>query len=303
MQNINDLDLSPRDRIINITMNSHSIEQEKPEEKITRFNVKIESNTQPDSFLNKRYSIVFDLDNTLIYTTPLQTKNTSFVVYQQKSLNCRTRSSSSIRGTMQISLLQKGPPSESKINSVPNNQTSRNSMPRGTYRKFFVQTRPKLHEFLRSIIKEYNIFFYTASEREYAKDVVSKIFEETFSAECLKNQNDEDLTEFRNYMSNLDKIIFSREHCTFMNGYELKDLRLLNKPLSDIILVDDIQGSGLLQPLNSLIIPAFYGDVDDLFLTDELLPLLTQCSKTKELIPNIRKYAETLSPHLMLYDQ
>ena len=112
---------------------------------------------------------------------------------------------------------------------------------------------------------------------------------------------DENLKLFEDYMSNLEKIIFSREHCTFMNGYELKDLRLLNKPLSDVVLIDDIQGSGLLQPMNSLVIPAFYGDTDDNFLIDELLPLLSQCAETHELIVNIRKYAETLSPHLMLY--
>lgn len=235
-----------------------------------------------DSNSHKKYSIAFDLDNTLIYTTPIKTENTSFVIYQKKSVNYKTKSDSSIIKMM--ATIQ--PSNKTKVGSIESVK-----IPKYIKRKFFVQIRPNLIEFLRSVIQDYNIFFYTASEFEYAKEVVSKILEETF-----ENKN------FENFQ-NLEKIIFSRECCTFMNGYELKDLRLLNKPLSDILLVDDIQGSGILQPMNSLIIPPFYGDVNDNFLLGELLPLLKKCSELNELLPSIRKYAVELSPHLVLFPE
>lgn len=280
MQDLNEsIDLDRRERLINITLSPQDIEQGNADIALLS-----------TDFLNKKYSIAFDLDNTLIYTTPLQTNNTSFVIHQQKSLNCRTRSASMISEGMSHLV---GQTLNTKISSVPN--STRNSIPRGSFRRFYVQTRPDLNEFIRAVSKKYNMYFFTASDRDYAKEVVSKILEGAF------NQNEDDLGIFENYTSNLEKIIFSREHCTFKNGYELKDLRLLNKPLSDIVLIDDIQGSGLLQPMNSLIIPAFYGDTDDKFLIDELLPLLNTCAETQELLLSIRKNAETLSPHLMLF--
>lgn len=298
MQDLNDIDIDRRDRLININISPQEIEHESVGTTFWNKGSSDKTHVKFDTFLSKKYSIAFDLDNTLIYSTPLQTKNTSFVIYQQKNLDARSRSSSMISGGMPRDLIQMTPKLDSKISSVPN--STRSSIPKGSFRKFYVQIRPDLFEFIRLISKSYNIFFFTASEREYAKEVVSKIFEDAFSKNS-RNVDEEDLRNFENYMSNLDQIIFSREHCSFMNGYELKDLRLLNKPLSDVILVDDIQGSGLLQPMNSLIIPAFYGDTDDKFLINELLPLLNKCSETQELIMNIRKFAETLSPHLMLY--
>lgn len=245
-----------------------------------------EPNYRFDFKSNKKYSIAFDLDNTLIYTTPIKTENTSFVIYQRKSINYKTRSDSSIIKTMSSK-----PSLKTKIGSIENSKKIPSQ--KVVKRKFYVQIRPKLLEFLRSVSQDYNIFFYTASEKEYAKEVVSKIFQNAFYLDNVKNDD----------FDFLDKIIFSRENCTFMNGYELKDLRLLNKPLSDVILVDDIQGSGLLQPMNSLIIPPFYGDTNDNFLFDELLPLLSKCSQKSELIPSVRKYAIELSPHLVLFQE
>lgn len=249
------------------------------------------SNPNSVSFLNKKYSIVFDLDNTLVYTTPLQTEYTSFVIYQQKNTSHQAKSTTSLSTAMV---------SEKPLDATTgtSKRVSRYSIPRSKKRKFFVQIRPGLIDFLQCVSQNFNIFFYTASEREYAKEVVSKILKDASNTPSTKCA---DLTSFEYYLANLDKIIFSRECCKFMHGYELKDLSILNLPLTDIILVDDIQGSGLLQPMNSLIIPPFYGDINDNFLTDELLPLLTKCSQTHELIANIRRYAKDISPHLTLY--
>lgn len=239
---------------------------------------------------NKRYSVVFDLDNTLVYTTPLQTENTTFVIYQRKNISYKARSDTAILKSMASKITN-----ETKVGSIE--VKKKFSSPKIIKRKFYVQIRPKLIEFLQSIVQNYNIFFYTASEKEYAKEIVSKILEDAFQSQNTY------LKDFEYYKSNLDNIIFSRECCTFMNGYEIKDLRILNKPLSDVILIDDIQGSGLLQPMNSLIIPPFYGNINDNFLIEELLPLLMKCSEKSDLLQNIRKYAVELSPHLVLFPE
>lgn len=247
-------------------------------------NDKLDHVTVPDSFQKRRYSIVFDLDNTLVYTSPIQTQNTSFMIYHQIKNNLRAKSATNLPKfslTESFNIQQK---------------TFRESMPKCNKRKMFVQIRPYLFEFLRSISLNYNIYFYTSYEREYAIDIVSKILNDAFDVNFSKS------SDTYGYFENLDEIIFARECCKFINGYELKDLRILNQPLTDVILIDDIQSCGLLQPKNSLIIPPFYGDTDDAFLMEELLPLLNKCAECQELLSSIRKYSIELSPHLFVQD-
>ena len=182
---------------------------------------------------DEKYAVVFDLDNTLIYSTRIPTKDTSFMI-------------------------QFG---EKKT-------------------KMYIQVRPGLVTFLETIKNLYDIYFFTSSNSEYAYQIIRRIAPYVPPSHC-----------------------FYKEHCILKNGYELKDLRMINKPIRNVILVDDIQGSGLMQPLNSIIIPPFYGDTEDNMLLDELLPLLKKCSKKPELLLNIRKFAPPISPHLLLFYQ
>ncbi|OHS92796.1 hypothetical protein TRFO_40898 [Tritrichomonas foetus] len=196
-----------------------------------KFTDVIEKEEKDNNLNEKKYSIVFDLDNTLIYSTIIPTENTSF------SVQCGPRN-----------------------------------------RKVYIQVRPGLQDFIRRISEIFDIYFFTVTHKDYSRQVIERIAPFVNENHC-----------------------FYREDCIFKDGYEVKDLRLLNKPLSRTIMVDDIQGSCLLQPFNSIVIPPFYGDPNDDILQGELLPLLLESSKEDELLLNIRKYVEQLSPHLLLY--
>ena len=135
--------------------------------------------------------------------------------------------------------------------------------------KFYVQFRPGLNEFLKEVSKYYDIFFFTASDNEYANKVIDAIWPQTPKSHR-----------------------FFRDSCKPKNGYLVKDLSLLHKQLSHVILIDDIEGSALLQPRNLVRISPYYGDNNDNVLLNQLLPLLTNSASENDVldavITNIR---------------
>jgi RNA polymerase II subunit A small phosphatase-like protein len=67
---------------------------------------------------------------------------------------------------------------------------------------------------------------------------------------------------------------YYRQHCTkvFSHREDLdtqpaaflaKDLRVVGRPLNEVILVDDTASSGILQPDNTILIPTWTGDPSD----------------------------------------
>ena len=259
-------------------------------------------------------SIAFDLDNTLIYSTQLPTNNSTLFIIQEQPRplsSARTRSSLSLTSTIPSSSKNESNSSEPSASFDDTSQFKR-AKPRSDTtktkvkgQKIYIQFRPGLVPFFRSVSKAFNIFFFTSAERSYAKNVISKIIEFAFSPDKdidnLKNEDDDFAYYYNYFSSNIENILFSREHCAFRNGYEMKDLQIIKQPLSNIILVDDMKGCGLPQPLNSVTVPAFYGNINDSFLLGQLLPLLMKCQGTNDFILNIRKYAETLSPAIIFY--
>lgn len=63
---------------------------------------------------------------------------------------------------------------------------------------------------------------------------------------------------------------FYRNSCFNYNGAYVKDLRIFNKPLSDIAIVDNSMGAFRFQIDNGVPINDFYDDLDD----DELVHLM-----------------------------
>ena len=120
----------------------------------------------------------------------------------------------------------------------------------------FIATRPGLQKFLAEISKIYEVFIFTYAEKEYADKVLDIIAPEI------------DL-EHRLY----------RDQCVKIQGYSVKDLRMIQRPLSRIILVDDTPSCALLQPPNLIHILPYQGDTSDTVLLDELLPTLQHCAK------------------------
>jgi TFIIF-interacting CTD phosphatase-like protein len=108
---------------------------------------------------------------------------------------------------------------------------------------------------LESVSRRFDIYFFTASERDYANQVIDAI------APATPHDHR-----------------FFRDACFTCAGYPVKDLRLLQRPLTRILIVDDIEGSAMFQPENLIRIVPWYGREDDNVLATELLPLLVQCA-------------------------
>lgn len=107
-------------------------------------------------------------------------------------------------------------------------------------RKFFVQTRPYLQLFLDKLSKSYDIYIFTSSNEKYANKIIDKI------------------------LPNLKKSCrFFRDSCINMYGYLVKDLDVINKPLSQILLIDDSAGSALKNPKNLVKIKPWSGERND----------------------------------------
>jgi Dullard-like phosphatase family protein len=134
-------------------------------------------------------------------------------------------------------------------------------------RRFFVRMRPGLADFVKSVAPVFDLFFFTASSPEYAGPIIDAIAPGTPPERRL-----------------------SRENCTMNSGYAIKDLRILNRSLKRVILVDDIEGSALFQPRNLIRITPWYGtDENDKVLMHQLLPLLESISKTGDLPAEARR--------------
>lgn len=115
----------------------------------------------------------------------------------------------------------------------------------------YVRERPGLSKFLSEVSKYFDIYFFTCSDEGYANPIINHISPDT--PLCRR---------------------FFRESCSHMLGFQVKDLTLLRRGLSNIILVDDMSGSGALQPQNFLWIKGWDGQQHDNLLLNELLPAL-----------------------------
>lgn len=118
-------------------------------------------------------------------------------------------------------------------------------------RRVYLKFRPGVRDFILAVAKYFDIFFFTSANSEYANQIIDKIAPEVPREQRL-----------------------FRDKCQSYCGYPVKNLEILNRPLNKIILIDDIEGSALLQPSNLIRIAPFQGDDEDRVLLDELLPML-----------------------------
>lgn len=126
-------------------------------------------------------------------------------------------------------------------------------------RRLFVQMRPYLHHFLEKISKIFDIYFYTASDPEYANPIIEKIMPNIKKNHC-----------------------FYRNSCLNVYGYYVKDLNVIRRPLKQILLIDDSAGSALKNPKNLVKIKPWNGEKDDKVLKD-LLSILEGISLETDL--------------------
>jgi hypothetical protein len=79
------------------------------------------------------------------------------------------------------------------------------------------------------------------------------------------------------------KTDFSAKTASPCCGYPVKDLRILGRALNTILLIDDLEGSALMQPGNLVRVAPWHGDENDSVLMEQLLPILREIAGEKDL--------------------
>jgi RNA polymerase II subunit A small phosphatase-like protein len=104
----------------------------------------------------------------------------------------------------------------------------------------FVCRRPGAEEFLVEMAKHYEIVVYTASLSKYADPLLDKL-------------DPEGVIRYRLY----------REHCVQYEGNYVKDLSLLNRDISQTIIIDNSPMSYIFHPRNAIGCSSFIDDMND----------------------------------------
>jgi Dullard-like phosphatase family protein len=105
-----------------------------------------------------------------------------------------------------------------------------------------IRKRPFVEEFLREASKRFELIVFTAGSEEYASPILDDL--------------DPNKTIFRHRLF--------RQHCAFKCGANfVKDLRILNRDMQKVVLVDNNPYSFLVQPNNGIPISSFIDDPSD----------------------------------------
>ena len=138
----------------------------------------------------------------------------------------------------------------------------------------YIKKRPGLYNFINELSKYFKIYIFSSSPKEYISNVITKIDKKKIIAGY-----------------------FSGDNCLTVPGCEhfkifIKDLKIFNKDLSDIIIVDDNTISYSLQKENGIPIKSWYGESNDIELF-KLLPILKKLSFSKDVRTEIKKFIDS----------
>ena len=136
----------------------------------------------------------------------------------------------------------------------------------GKNHTIFVLKRPYVEEFLSEIAPYFEIIIFTASISEYASPLIDMLD---------KNK----LTSGRLF----------RQHCLFNHGLYLKDIKIIQKDLKDVIIIDNNPVSYVLNQDNGIPILTWYDDLNDKELLN-LIPFLKYLSTendVRDVIKNV----------------
>ena len=138
----------------------------------------------------------------------------------------------------------------------------------GMLYNIYVLIRPGAKNFIKKVSKLYETIIFTASLSKYASPLLDKLDPD-------KN------IKYRLY----------REHCTFLNGIYIKELKRLNRDLKDVLIVDNSPLAYSFDVENGLPIKSWYEDKSD----DELeiiFPVLEFLSKVNDVRDYIELFVE-----------
>ena len=138
--------------------------------------------------------------------------------------------------------------------------------------KGVIQLRPFLNEFLTEIKPYYEIIVFSNGDKKYT--------------ELILNAIDKNKIFFDNKLY--------REHCTIINNDFVKDINIIGKDISKIIIVDNLIQNYRLQIANGINIKSFYGEINDKILL-ELGNILVKIAKLgKDIRKGIAYYRDDI---------
>ena len=140
---------------------------------------------------------------------------------------------------------------------------------RGNNHNVYVLKRPYVHEFLKEMNKIYNIIIFTASVKEYANPLLDSLDTEKV----------------------IKKRLFREDCCIGETGKYIKDLKVLNMNLKDLILVDNNPISYSYNICNGVPIKTWHYDKTDQELI-KLIPVLQFLSNVNDVRNYIPKLVE-----------
>ncbi|XP_058486626.1 CTD (carboxy-terminal domain, RNA polymerase II, polypeptide A) small phosphatase-like a isoform X2 [Solea solea] len=129
----------------------------------------------------------------------------------------------------------------------------------GTVHQVYVLKRPHVDEFLQKMGELFECVLFTASLAKYA-DPVADLLDQwgVFRARLF------------------------RESCVFHRGNYVKDLSLLGRELSKVIIIDNSPASYIFHPENAVPVQSWFDDMTDTELLD-LIPLFEGLSKEEDI--------------------
>ena len=126
----------------------------------------------------------------------------------------------------------------------------------GQNRTLYVLKRPFVDKFLYELSLVYEIFIFTASISQYANPLLDQLDKN----KCIKCR-------------------LFREHCTFANGIYIKDLKIFNRTINNMIIIDNNPLSYDNNRENGIPILSWYENINDNELL-KLLPILKYMSNS-----------------------
>ena len=132
----------------------------------------------------------------------------------------------------------------------------------------YVLVRPGAEIFIKKLSKLFEVVIFTASISKYASPLLDKLD---------KDQN----IKYRLF----------REHCTFLNGIFIKELKRLNRDLKDVIIVDNSPLAYAFDASNGLPIKSWYDDKNDNEF-EKIFPLLEFLSEVDDVRDYIGLFVE-----------
>ncbi|KAG6546342.1 hypothetical protein Mapa_012383 [Marchantia paleacea] len=115
---------------------------------------------------------------------------------------------------------------------------------------FFVLKRPGVDDFLATVARKFEVVLFTASTKGYADAVL-------------------DVLDPCGHISHR----IYQDSCSVMKGVMIKDLSLLGRQLSKVVIVDNNPQSYMLQPTNAVPITSFRDNLQDRELVEVFLDL------------------------------